>query len=346
VTVGGAEPPLAAIFGCAGTVLAPAERDFFRQADPTGYILFARNVESPSQLRALVADLRDSAGRSDVLVLIDQEGGRVARLGPPHWRAAPAQGLFGALAARDEAAAVRATALNARLIAAELAEGGIDVDCLPLLDLRHGAAHDIIGDRAYGDSVDIVSRLGEAACEGLQQGGVLPVIKHIPGHGRALVDSHHDLPRVAADRDTLERTDFEPFRRLARMPLAMTAHIVYEDIDPDRPATTSPKVIGEVVRESIGFDGLLMTDDLSMKALGGTFAGRTAAALAAGCDLVLHCNGDGGEMAEIAAAARPLDESGYRRYRRARESIRPPEPLDQDAAMAELAGLIGESSGA
>lgn len=344
VTAGGARPPLAAIFGCAGTVLTRAEREFFRDTDPAGYILFARNIESPPQLRALITDLREIAGRPDALVLIDQEGGRVARLGPPHWRAAPAQGLFGALAAHDEAAAVRAATLNARLIASELADVGIDVDCLPLLDLRHEAAHDIIGDRSFGDSVAIVSRLGEAVCEGLLQGGVLPVIKHIPGHGRALVDSHHALPRVAAGREALERSDFEPFRRLARMPLAMTAHVVYESIDPVRPATTSPAVIGEIVRQSIGFDGLLMTDDLSMKALGGPFAERTAASLAAGCDVVLHCNGDPTEMAETAAAARPLDHEGFRRYRRAVESVRAPEPFDRDAALGELAVLMAESS--
>ncbi len=341
----GADPPLAAVFGCAGPRLDDSERRFFRNADPAGFILFSRNIESPAQVRALVAELRDAGKRPDALVLVDQEGGRVARLKPPHWRSTPAAGRIGAVAESDMDRGCRAAWLNARLLADDLASLGITVDCLPVLDLRLPGAHDIIGDRSYGAAPDVVSNLGRAVCDGLLDGGVLPVLKHIPGHGRALVDSHHDLPVVRVDRDTLEGSDFEPFRRLAQMPLAMTAHIVYEAVDPTHPATTSPAVVGEIIRESIGFDGLLLTDDLSMKALGGTMAGRTKAALAAGCDIVLHCNGDRSEMEQVAAAARPLDERGRQRYLRAGAAIRGPQPFDRQAAMTELAGLIGDEYG-
>ena len=337
---GWTDAPTAAIFGCAGPTLGASEKAFFGECDPAGFILFARNVESPDQVRGLVSDLRESVGRKDTLVMIDQEGGRVARLGPPHWRAAPPQGLFAGL---DPAAARRAAKLNARLLAADLHDLGISVDCLPLLDLRFPGAHDIVGDRAFGETMEIVSSLGGAVCEGLLDGGVLPVIKHIPGHGRARADSHRELPKVDARRRELEHTDFAPFRELADMPLAMTAHIVYEDIDPDRPATTSPIVMGEIVRGFIGFDGLVMTDDLSMKALGGGFATRTADSLAAGCDLVLHCSGDMHEMREIAGAARPLDAEGRRRYQGALAMIGEPEPFDRDSALAGLAALVGDA---
>lgn len=331
-------PPLAAIFGCAGTRLSSSEQAFFRDSNPAGFILFARNIESPDQVRMLVSDLRDCAGAENALILIDQEGGRVARLKPPHWRAAPPQGIFGKL---GPGTARNAAKLNARLLADELQALGINVDCLPLLDLRFPGAHDIIGDRAFGETVEIVSLLGRAVCEGLLEGGVLPVIKHIPGHGRARADSHLELPRVDAGRDELEETDFAPFRALADMPLAMTAHIVYGAIDPVRPATTSPAVMNDIIRGSIGYDGLVMTDDLSMKALGGGFAARTADSLAAGCDLVLHCNGDMDEMKQVADAARPLDAEGLRRYHRALNMLEQPEPFDREAVLAELAALIG-----
>jgi beta-N-acetylhexosaminidase len=333
-------PPMAAIFGCEGTRLSASEKTFFRDCDPAGFILFARNIEAPGQVRALVSELRDSVGREDALVLIDQEGGRVARLKPPHWRVAPPQGIFGKL---DSGVGRRAARLNARILADELMALGINVDCLPLLDLRFPGAHDIIGDRAFGETVETVSRLGRAVCEGLLEGGVLPVIKHIPGHGRAHVDSHLELPRVDAGRGELEETDFAPFRDLADMPLAMTAHIVYDDIDPNRPATTSTTVMNEIVRGFIGYDGLVMTDDLSMKALGGDFVARTADSLAAGCDLVLHCNGDMGEMKQVAGAARPLDADELRRYHRALNMLGAVEPLDRDAALAELAALTGDA---
>jgi len=331
VTNGDISPPLAAIFGCAGPCLSDGERAFFRAADPAGFILFARNVESPAQ---------DSAGRNDALVLIDQEGGRVARLKPPHWRAAPPAGRFGAVAERNMERGRRAAWLNARLLADDLAFLGISVDCVPVLDLHVAGAHDVVGDRSYGANPETVAALGRAVCEGLTAGGVLPVLKHIPGHGRAKTDSHHELPIVAAGRDLLENADFEPFRRLSGMPLAITAHIVFKAIDPLSPATTSSRVIGEIIRESIGFDGLLMTDDISMKALGGTFSDRTAHALSAGCDIVLHCNGDPDEMEQVASAAPRLDGRGLRRYIDAAGAIRPPEPFDRPAALEELARLL------
>ena len=331
-------PPLAAIFGCAGTGLSSSEREFFRHCDPAGFILFARNIVSPDQVSALVEELRQAAGRPDALVLVDQEGGRVARLKPPHWRAAPPQEIFGKL---DRDVAGRAAKLNARLLADELRVLGINVDCLPLLDLRFPGAHDIIGDRAFGETVETVSRLGRAVCEGLLEGAVLPVIKHIPGHGRAHADSHLELPRVDTPRGVLEETDFAPFVELADMPVAMTAHIVYSDIDPVRPATTSPIVMGEIVRGFIGYDGLVMSDDLSMKALGGSFSGRTADALKAGCDLVLHCNGDMDEMQQVVDAALPLDAEGLRRYHRALDMLGAPKPMNREAALAEFAALTG-----
>jgi len=344
VTRGSPRLPLAAIFGCAGPRLEEAEHAFFRDIDPAGFILFARNVESPAQVKALVANLRASTGRDDALVLIDQEGGRVARLNPPHWRAAPAAGRIAALAERDLERGRRAAWLNARLLADDLAPLGISVDCLPVLDLHLPGAHGIVGDRSFGSDPRMVSVLGRAVCDGLMVGGVLPVIKHIPGHGRAVVDSHHELPVVAAERTMLVGSDFEPFRRLADMPMAMTAHIVYQAIDPDRPATTSAKVIADIVRGSIGFDGLLMTDDISMKALAGTISERTSAALAAGCDVVLHCNGDAGEMAQVAAAAPPLDGRSLRRYMDAVAALSPPEPFGRPAALHELADLLGDRS--
>lgn len=334
------KPPLAAIFGCAGPRLSQAEKAFFRDSDPAGFILFARNVESPDQVRALVAELREASARPGCPILIDQEGGRVARLKPPHWRKAPPQGVFASL---EPATAARAARLNARLLAAELAELGINVDCLPLLDLRFSGAHDIVGDRALGSDVETVISLGRAVCEGLLEGGVLPVVKHMPGHGRAHADSHLELPRVEAPRAELEETDFAPFRALAHMPLAMTAHIVFADIDPVRPATVSPLVMGEVVRGFIGYDGLVMTDDLSMKALGGSFADRTSAALAAGCDLVLHCNGDMDEMRAVAGAARGLDEAGHRRYLEALAALGAPRNFDRDEALAELEMLLAKA---
>jgi beta-N-acetylhexosaminidase len=307
----------AAIFGCAGPTLTDEEHRFFRDVDPLGFVLFKRNCETADQLRILVRSLRDSVGRADAPVLIDQEGGRVARLRPPEWRAAPAPGRIGAVAAADRARGLEAARLNATLMGRELADLGIDVDCTPVLDLQFPGAHaGIVGDRALGSDPELVAALGRATCDGLLAAGVEPVIKHIPGHGRALVDSHHDLPRVDAPLAELRRTDFVPFQRLADMRWGMTCHVVYTAVDPERPATQSPKIVGEIIRGEIGFDGVLLTDDLSMNALQGSLGERAGRALAAGCDVALHCNGKLDEMREVAAAAGPLSFAARRRLDR------------------------------
>ncbi len=328
--------PSAVIFGCAGTLLDDSERDFFRIVNPLGFILFQRNCETPDQVRALVAALHSAVGRAEAPVLIDQEGGRVARLRPPHWPAYPAAAALAALGGGRAREAVR---LSARLIADDLARLGITVDCLPVLDIPVASADPVIGDRAYGDSAAAVTELGRAACEGLLAGGVLPVLKHIPGHGRATVDTHHALARVTAPRAVLAASDFAPFRALADMPLAMTAHIVYTAFDAERPATLSRRVIDEAIRTSIGFDGLLLTDDLSMRALGGGLAARAAGALEAGCDVVLHCNGDRAEMAEVAGAVGALSPKARARLDRAQARRRAAEPIDRAALEARLRTL-------
>jgi beta-N-acetylhexosaminidase len=291
------------VLGCAGEAVGADERRFFAEADPAGFILFRRNCGSPAQVRRLVAELRHCVGRADAPVLIDQEGGRVARLRPPGWRLYPSAVR---LAALPDPLAEEAARLGARLIADDLHRLGVTVDCLPVLDLPVAGANPVIGDRAYGGDPARVVRLAGAVCDGLLAGGVLPVLKHIPGHGRARVDSHHACPVVETLLDELERSDFVPFRALHAMPWAMTAHIVYRAIDPETPATLSPTVIADIVRGRIGFKGVLISDDLSMAALGGSLARRTEGALAAGCDLVLHCNGDRREMEEVVAAAAPL----------------------------------------
>jgi beta-N-acetylhexosaminidase len=297
--------PLAVILGCSGEHLTASERDFFAAADPAGFILFRRNCNSPGQVRDLVASLRGCVGRDDAPILIDQEGGRVARLRPPHWRRYPSAAR---LALLPDPSAATAARLGARLIADDLAGLGITVDCLPVLDLSVSGADPVIGDRAFGDDPERVARLAGAVCAGLLDGAVLPVLKHIPGHGRARVDSHHACPRVETSFEELARTDFAPFRALATMPWAMTAHIVYSAIDPSAPATLSSRLVAEVIRGEIGFNGVLVSDDLSMRALGGGLGERTRQGLAAGCDLALHCNGDPGEMEEVVAAARPISQ--------------------------------------
>jgi beta-N-acetylhexosaminidase len=308
------EAPLAVVLGCSGENLNAFERDFFASANPVGFILFRRNCRSPDQVRELVAALRECVGCSNAPILIDQEGGQVARLKPPHWRRYPSAAH---LASLPDLLAEKAAHLGARLMADDLAGLGITVDCLPVLDLTIEGADPVIGDRAYGSDPDRVARLARAVCEGLLQGGILPVLKHIPGHGRARVDSHHACPVVETGFEELARTDFAPFRTLAEMPWAMTAHIVYRAIDPTLPATLSRRVVAEVIRLEIGFDGVLISDDLSMRALGGRLGARARRALTAGCDLVLHCNGNPGEMEEIAAAAVPISQRTAERLRRA-----------------------------
>lgn len=329
----------AAIYGCAGPSLGDGERRFFRDARPWGFIVFARNIETPGQLRRLVNELREAAGH-DAPVLIDQEGGRVARLKPPQWRAYPPGRRYGELYARSRNDGLEAAWLGARLIAAELSALGINVDCLPVLDVPVASAHDVIGDRAYGETPAPVIALGRAAAEGLLAGGVLPIVKHIPGHGRAGVDSHLSLPVVEADAATLSRTDFATFKALADMPLAMTAHVVYSAFDVNAPATTSAKVIDKVIRGEMGFDGCLMSDDLSMQALAGTLAERTRASLKAGCDLVLHCNGKMAEMEEVADQVPDLAGKVLARADAALGRLRRPEPFDEAAAVARLRGLV------
>lgn len=332
----------ASIFGCAGPRLSAEEAAFFAEVNPWGFILFKRNVETPDQVRRLTDALRACVGRPDAPILIDQEGGRVQRLGPPHWPVYPPGRAYGTLAGNDPLLRREITRLGARLIAHDLAALGINVDCVPVLDVPQAGAHDIIGDRAYGQTPEEVAYLGRAAAEGLIAGGVLPIIKHIPGHGRALADSHLDLPVVDASREALSSVDFAPFRVLSDMPMAMTAHVVYAAIDPRRPATTSRRAIREVIRGEIGFSGLLMSDDLSMKALSGDFAERTRASLAAGCDVVLHCNGDMAEMKPIAEACRPLSGLSRRRADAALARLaRNPEPFDVEEGRARFAAAFG-----
>ena len=298
--------PRAFVCGCAGTALADDERDFLAAARPWGLILFRRNVESPDQLRALSAAFREVVGREDAPVLVDQEGGRVQRLGPPHWPRHPAAARYAALFAQDPDRALALARLGGELTGHDLRASGITVDCAPVLDLPVDGASSVIGDRAFGRDPETVAALAGAWAAGLMAAGVLPVVKHIPGHGRAEVDSHLDLPVVTADRVALAR-DFAPFRALAGLPMAMTAHIVFKALDPDRPVTTSKRAIDTVIRGEIGFDGLLLSDDLSMEALKGTLGERAAAASDAGCDMLLHCNGVMAEARAVAEVAPLLD---------------------------------------
>lgn len=331
----------AAIYGCSGLTLTDDEVRFFSEASPWGFILFARNCQSPEQIRALTASLRDAVGR-DAPILIDQEGGRVARLRPPQWRAFPPGRNYGDFYAAYPDKGLEAVKLGARLIAAELLELGINVDCLPVLDVPVPGAHDVIGNRAYGLMPAPVATLGRAAALGLLQGGVLPVIKHIPGHGRAGVDSHLSLPVVETPLDGLRGSDFAPFKALADMPLAMTAHVVYTALDPDQPATTSARVIRDIIRGEIGFDGLLMSDDLSMQALAGDIASRTRASLKAGCDVALHCNGKMDEMLAVAAEAGLLTGESAMRAEAALGMLKSPDSLDAAAEYQHLQSLMGD----
>ena len=329
------------IYGCSGQTLAAGESAFFRDTQPWGFILFARNISDHEQVRALVDSLRETVADACAPVLIDQEGGRVTRLAPPNWRERPAAARFGEVYASSPEVATEAAYLNARLIAADLGELGINVDCLPVLDVPVEGADNVIGDRAFVHDPGAIIALGRAVIEGLLEGGVLPVMKHIPGHGRATADSHLALPRVATTAEELSATDFVTFRSLNQCPMAMTAHVVYEDIDPQRPATTSPKVIRDVIRGEIGFDGLLMSDDISMGALEGPISVRTKAALFAGCDVVLHCNGKMEEMTEVADAAKALEGVPLKRAEHALALLSAADPFDPASAEARLTELLG-----
>jgi beta-N-acetylhexosaminidase len=323
------------ICGLLGASLTTAEQDFLRDAQPWGVILFKRNVKSRAQLQALTEEIRSALGRSDAPVVVDQEGGRVQRLASPHWRDYPAAARF-ALVTDDPARQERLAWLGARLIAHDLREVGITIDCLPVLDAPQPGAHDVIGDRAYSRDPASVAQLGRAAALGLLAGGVLPVMKHIPGHGRARADSHKELPVVEASREELERVDFPPFRANADLPCAMTAHVVYTAIDPHAPGTLSKTVVSDIIRGRIGFDGLLMTDDLSMHALTGTFRSRAEAAIEAGCDIVLHCNGDAAESRAVAEGAPELSGRALERAQGALGLIANGAEFDRDAAIAEF----------
>jgi len=331
----------ALIVGCAGPKLSAAEREFFARVRPWGLILFKRNIESPPQVLALIEEFRGVVGYREAPVLIDQEGGRVQRLSPPLWPDFPPAATFGAAYGRDPARGAAAAKLGARLIARELSALGITIDCMPVADLRLPEGHGVIGDRAYSTAVETVATLARAAAEGLIAGGVLPVVKHIPGHGRARADSHEALPLVETSRAELERTDFEPFRRLHGLPIAMTAHVVYAAIDSKLPATVSHAVVEDIIRGHIGFDGLLLTDDLSMKALSGGFRDRAEAALAAGCDIVLHCNGRLEEVTEIAAACPALSGDAARRAESALNFLNlPVESVDVAEARARFSAML------
>ena len=306
----------AAFYAPVGFELSDDERSFFRDADPTGFILFKRNCDTPQQLQRLTDSMRELSGRDNVPILIDQEGGRVARMKPPEWPAFPAAEAFGKLYLAAPSSAIEAARANARAIALMLRTVGVNVDALPLLDVRQEGATDIIGDRALGYEPMQVAALGRAVLDGLSSAGVVGVVKHMPGHGRALVDSHKELPVVPASAEELE-IDLEPFERLAAAPMGMTAHVVYEAWDKERPATLSPFVIGEIIRGRIGFDGFLMSDDIGMEALQGDFGTRAAGVVAAGCDVALHCSGKMDEMVAVAAAVPTLSTEGEARLARA-----------------------------
>jgi beta-N-acetylhexosaminidase len=329
------------ICGCAATVLTSDEQALFADARPWGLILFQRNIVSPQQVQALVAAFRAAVGDDDAPVLVDQEGGRVQRLGPPLWPSYPPARSFGALYHGDKLAGLNAVRQVARLIADDLHALGITANCLPVLDVPQPGSHPVIGDRAYADMPESVALLAQAAIVGLMDGGVLPVIKHIPGHGRAMSDSHHELPVVDASLAELRASDFVPFAAHAAQPMAMTAHIVYRSIDPKTPATLSRRVL-DMVRGDIGFGGLIMTDDLSMKALTGSIGERASRALEAGCDMLLHCNGDFAEMVEVAETAGPLAGPALTRAERARRSRRAPQPFDREQALIAMNQLMGE----
>jgi beta-N-acetylhexosaminidase len=329
------------ISGCAGTSLSDDERAFFAETRPCGLILFARNCQSVSQLRTITEDFRDAVESDAALVLIDQEGGRVQRLRPPQWRQMPPARVYGDLYLYDPEGARAAAFAGGRLIATELREAGITVNCTPVLDVPEAGSHDIIGDRAFSFDPGVVSNLGRAVVEGTLAGGVLPVIKHVPGHGRAMADSHLSLPRIDASAEELIEVDFRPFMALCHAPLAMTAHVLLTAFDEERPASTSPVIMGEVIRELIGLTGLVISDDIGMQALGGPFAERAAAVIDAGCDVALHCSGELAEMREVASAVPPLEGESAERFARAIAELGEPQPFDADQALV----LVREAGG-
>ncbi|MBM3543837.1 MAG: beta-N-acetylhexosaminidase [Alphaproteobacteria bacterium] len=329
------------ISGCAGASLSDAERQFFGRERPCGLILFARNCQTPEQISALVTSFKDAVESEEALVLIDQEGGRVQRLRPPHWRSMPPARCYGVLYETAPEVAKKAAFSGARLIAEELRGVGINVNCTPCIDVPEEGAHDVIGDRAFSTDSDVVIALGRAVMDGTLAGGALPVIKHVPGHGRARADSHLSLPRIDATRAELEARDFRPFEALRDSPLAMTAHVLLPAYDERRPATTSPVIMREVIRDLIGLNGLVMSDDIGMQALGGSFAERTRGVIDAGCDVVLQCSGVLSEMLDTGSAAPLLDGLAAERFARARAALHDPRPFD----VAEALALVHEADG-
>jgi beta-N-acetylhexosaminidase len=320
------------IVGCSGPELTGDERSFLNDVRPCGLILFARNCISPDQIRCIVADARECAG-SDLLVLVDQEGGRVQRMGPPHWRKYPAARSFASHYQSDPEEALEAAHAVTRLMAADLHEVGINVDCAPVLDVPVPGAHEIIGDRSYGETPEAIIALGRVVSDAFLAGGVLPVIKHIPGHGRARADSHKDLPVIDASLVELEEVDFKPFAALNDLPMAMTAHVVLKTLDEGAPASVSAFIIDEVIRKRIGFDGLLMCDDLDMAALSGTLPERARAVLAGGCDVALHCSGVFKDMVKVAAVVPELSGKALERFERVLGCLKPPVPFDEQRAL-------------
>jgi beta-N-acetylhexosaminidase len=337
---------LALICGCSGLALTEEETTFIRDAQPWGFILFRRNVGDRDQLRGLTSAFRELVGRDDAPVLIDQEGGRVQRLAAPNWPAYPSAASFDATIG-DSAAALEAARLGARLMAYDLIEVGINMNCAPVLDVAQPGAHAVIGSRSYSSDPIRVAAFGRAVAEALMTGGVAPVIKHMPGHGRATVDSHLELPVVSASLAELTKHDFVPFMALGDLPMAMTAHVVYSAIDPSRPATISPEVVARIMREQIGFGGLIISDDLSMKALGGSFAERARGVFEAGVDIALHCNGDPAEASAVAGACPELSGDALRRAGAALARIaHAPEALDVEEARAKMALAFSAASAA
>ncbi len=335
--------PTNVIFAPNGLRLTPNEKCFFAEVQPAGFILFVRNCETPDQVRNLTSELREVAGHADIPILIDQEGGRINRLLPPYWPARPAAARFGALYEKNPEAALEAARLNASLLATDVRDLGITVNCIPVLDVIGEGAHPVIGERAYGNEPVKVAALGAAVCDGLRDGGVSPVIKHIPGHGRAPADSHKNLPRVSVSRKELEETDFVPFKKLSNERWGMTAHVVYEALD-EKPASTSPKIIAEVIRSEIGFDGLLLSDDIGMDALEGSLAERAAACLSAGCDIVLHCKGDISEMKQVVRGTSDMSGDALTRWQRAIAGDDLSNAGDVKGAEVRLDQLLSEAS--
>lgn len=332
---------VAAIFDCEGPRLSAEEKAFFRDVDPWGFILFARHCENADAVRAHCDELRECVGREDAPILIDQEGGRVSRMSPPAFREHPAPAVFGELWKLDPKKANEAAKLNGYLLGRLVSDLGVTVNCVPMLDVPQADANPVvIGDRAYAKWPDIIANLGAATMEGLIEGGALPVIKHLPGHGRSLCDSHHELPRVCNSKRDLQSVDFQPFKTLRDARMGMTAHIVYEAYDAERPATLSPTIVNDVIRGEIGFDGLLFTDDLKMKALGGPVSARIAGAYDAGCDIALNCNFSMAEKQESVSALRPLEGKSAARAAHALAELGPVDRIDTGEAYGRLSALI------